>query len=83
MKQKPKPTTPFSIFGKTVDVPLNVFFQGKFIESSTFDDDLWVERGEETYALSHPDYFNKKILVVYAEEWRKNLIINGESKPNL
>ena len=37
--------------------------------SESWDELLWVERGEDMYALLSPQLRNKKVLVVKREDW--------------
>lgn len=59
--------TPYTAFKKTKLVPLKVWQAGKFIDSTDYDEVLWIERGEDWYALS--SLSSKRVLVVQRDEW--------------
>lgn len=61
-------------FGKKSRVPLNVYLNGKRIDSEEWDIDWWVERPEEWYALSSVDFKDKRILVVEGDMFLKGII---------
>lgn len=60
---------PFTMFGKTLDVKLITYTDGKVDAEPKEDwvDTLWVERGEDYYALSH--YRGKTVRVVQRSDW--------------
>lgn len=62
---------PFTMFGKTKLVPLKTWSNGKMDKPAKdkWDADLWVERGEDWYALSSPQLRNKTVLIVQREDW--------------
>lgn len=56
----------YTAFGKTKLVratPHNM------TEDETPEEILWVERGEDEYALMSPQYKNKKVAIVYRQDW--------------
>ena len=64
-------TTPYTAFGKTRLVPIRVFLDGKQVEQDWFQDSLWVERGEDWYALMSHRHKNTPTLVVERNDWLK------------
>lgn len=60
---------PHTEFGKTKLVPVKVWHNGKEIESTSWDDVLWIERGEDWYALSSPELKSKKVRIVERDVW--------------
>ncbi len=64
-----KKTYPYTAFGKTKLVPIKVYLQKKEIQSDEWDEDLWVERGEDWYALMSSDLVNKKVRIIERSIW--------------
>lgn len=64
-------TAPYTIFGKTKEVPIRVHLNGKDIDSDTWDDELWIERGEDWYALMSSDLKHKKVRIIERNIWLK------------
>ena len=62
-------TAPYTIFGKTKEVPIKVWQNNKQIDSETWDIDLWVERGEDWYALMSKELVNKKVRIIERSVW--------------
>jgi hypothetical protein len=62
-------TVPYKMFGKTKMVPHITYTNQKedIPAKSSWDDTLWIERGEDWYALS--SLRNKTILVVKREDF--------------
>lgn len=60
---------PYIAFGKCKMVPLKVYLNSREIESDTWDEDLWVERGEDLYALGSTEFRNKRIRVIERSAW--------------
>lgn len=58
---------PYTIFGKTKLVNVEVWQNGKRIESDTWDKEMWVERDEDMYGLISTG--NKKVRVIHRNEW--------------
>lgn len=69
-----KATVIYEAFGKKARVPLNVYLNGKRIDSEEWDIDWWVERPEEWYALASLDFKDKRILVIEGDMFRKGVI---------
>lgn len=63
---------PYTIFGKTIDVPVVTVTDSKPDDPAkeTWDQDLWVERGEDEYALLG---LKGTTRVIYREEWLRAL----------
>lgn len=64
-------TAPYTIFGKTKQVPIKVYQNNKLQKDVDFwDDELWIERPEDWYALmSYPK--NYYVRVVERDIWIK------------
>lgn len=61
-----------SPWGETKIVPVVIHgFHGIISGETTWDEELWVERDEDWYALQSPQLRNKKVRVVTREEWLK------------
>ena len=61
---------PYTIFGITKMVPVVVFnSKGQLSGETTWEDDLWIEREEDWYALSSPQLVNKKVRVITRDAW--------------
>lgn len=69
-----KSTVIYEQFGKKARVPLNVYLNGKRIDSEEWDVDFWVERPEEWYGLNSPSFKDKRILVIEGDMFRKGII---------
>jgi hypothetical protein len=65
-----KPLTPYTAFGKTKLVPINVYVDGKPSEQLWFQQSLWIERGEDWYAFAHKS-MHVPTLVVERTDWLK------------
>lgn len=64
---------PYTIFGETKNMPVRVWHQGKIDLSLTeWDETLWVERGEDWYALSSSKLRDKRVRIIDRSEWIKN-----------
>lgn len=65
---------PFTMFGKTKDVPLRVFKDGKPVDDGLpqWDADVWIERGEDWYALSSANLKGKRVLVVERDDFLRS-----------
>jgi hypothetical protein len=61
---------PYTAFGQTRLVEVEVYTNddGK-IESTEWDDELWVERGEDWYAMMSPQLRNKRVRIIRRENW--------------
>jgi len=67
-------TAPYTAFGKTLDVKVEIYIDGKYVDDELcWYDSLWVERGEDWYAFENTDYKRKRIRVIQREEWLKAL----------
>jgi hypothetical protein len=63
--------TECEMFGKTAEVPLVVYLNGKKTNSETWDETYWICRGEEWYGLSCSSFKNKLVRVIEESEWRR------------
>jgi len=59
---------PYTAFGKTKMVPLKVYVDGKPSEQNWFQNSLWIERGEDWYALANKS-MHVPTLVVERADW--------------
>ena len=63
-------TAPYTMFGVTKELPIQVVYQNKPVENpESWDEELWVERPEDYYALQSPQLVNKRVRVVRREDW--------------
>lgn len=61
-----------SPWGETKILSVVIYgFHGIVSGETTWDEELWVERAEDWYALQSPQLRNKKVRVVTREEWLK------------
>jgi hypothetical protein len=71
---------PYRHLGELRDVKLTVYQNNLRIDSTEWDEILWVESSDDMYALSAPIYKNKRVRVVRKDDWKKSPII---IEPNL
>ena len=65
---------PYTMFGKTVMLPVKIYLNGKRIDNTTeWDEEFWIERDEEWYALGSLQFKNRKVRVIEGKEFRKAL----------
>lgn len=62
-------TAPYTIFGITKEVPIKVHYNGETIVTDEWDNDLWIERGEDWYALSSPQLRNRRVRIIERDIW--------------
>lgn len=60
----------YTAFGKTVELPVIIYYQNQEVDSDSWDETLWVEREEDWYALMSPRLKNKFVRVVQAKDFR-------------
>lgn len=58
----------YTAFGKTKNIPIKVYHNGGWIESPVWDVEIWIERGEDWYALNDK---SKKYRVIERDIWLK------------
>lgn len=63
---------PYTIFGKTKLVEVVVYQNNKKIESRDWDEEYWIERGEDWYGLMSTQLRDKKVRVITRESWLKS-----------
>jgi hypothetical protein len=56
---------PYTIFGKTRMVPVRLFLNGAEVKGDSWDEEIWVERDEDTYGTAN----GKVIRYVLREDW--------------
>ena len=67
---------PFTKFGKTRMVPVVVYLNNKQLkEVFEWDEDLWVERPEDWYALMSESLKYKRVRVIDRNEWLKGELV--------
>ena len=60
---------PFTIFGKTLLVPVVVYLNGHKTDLTEWDEELWIERGEDWYGLGCSK--GKRVRIIERNEWLK------------
>lgn len=65
----PTKKAPYTAFGQTKQVPIKVMKDGELIKSDEWDEELWVERGEDWYALSSPQLKGKRVRIIERKIW--------------
>lgn len=61
------------MFGEARLVPRDIYVNGKRLDDpEEYDEQLWVERPEDLYALIAPGMRGKRVLVVRREDWQKS-----------
>lgn len=61
---------PYTAFGITKHLPVVVYgFHGLLSHETTWDEELWIERGEDWYALQSPELRSKKVRIITREAW--------------
>lgn len=67
-------TAPYTIFGKTADVKVEIYINAKYVDDiPKWEKDLWVERGEDWYAFENADYKGRRVRVITRDEWLRAL----------
>lgn len=59
--------SPFSKFNETRLVEVKVMVDGHYTEDTEWDDTLWVERGEDYYAMMSPQLKGKRVRIIDRE----------------
>lgn len=61
---------PYTAFGKTKNVPVVVWKDLKPVPlAEKWDTTLWIERGEDWYALEAPGYRGKAVRIIERNAW--------------
>lgn len=68
---------PYTIFNQTRMVEVEVYRDGHKIADTEWDDELWIERGEDWYAMSSPQLRGKRVRVIIREQWLKGERVNN------
>ncbi len=64
----------FTAFNQTRMVPVKVYVNGNYVDDKDeFDCTLWVERGEDWYAMIGMK--DKRVLVVERDDWIRSPIV--------
>jgi hypothetical protein len=67
---------PYTIFNKTKNVPVRVWYNGKIDPTITeWDTDLWIERGEDWYALMSSGLRDKRVRIIERDIWLRSALI--------
>ncbi len=66
---------PYTIFNETRMVEVEVYVDGWKTEDTTWQRDLWIERGEDWYEMMGPDMKGKKVRVIRREDWLRSKLI--------
>lgn len=68
---------PYTIFGKTKNIPVKVYLNNKEIESDTWDEEWWIEREEDWYGLMSCK--DKKVRIIERDIWLKTEPVDKEN----
>ena len=61
---------PYTAFGKTKMVPVKIWHNGKLDPYETdWDATIWIERGEDWYALMSPQLKHKRVRIIERSAW--------------
>lgn len=61
---------PYTIFGETRLLPVKVWYQGRIDPTiHEWDETLWVERGEDWYALLSSNLRDKRVRIIERNDW--------------
>jgi hypothetical protein len=60
---------PYTIFNETRMVEVQVYRDGHKIAGTEWDKELWIERGEDWYAMQSPQLRGKRVRVIMREQW--------------
>ncbi len=60
---------PFTKFNETKNLIVNIYYQNKRIDSTVWDQELYIERDEDWYALMSPQLKDIKVRVITKKEW--------------
>lgn len=66
---------PYTAFGQTKLIEVEVWQNNKKIESDVWDEELWVERSEDWYALMSSQLVNKKVRIIERNKWLNSEIV--------
>jgi hypothetical protein len=58
---------PYSQFNETRLVEVKIMVNGHYTDDTEWDETLWVERGEDYYAMMHPQYKDKRVRIIDRE----------------
>jgi len=67
-KPRPKMEVDYTAFGKTKSVRVSSLHNME--DGEVPDEVLWVDRGEDWYALQSPQLKDKKVAVIEGRDWR-------------
>jgi hypothetical protein len=70
MPKKTPSAAPYTAFGKSRLIPIKVWRDGNYLEDENdWHKTLWVERGEDWYALHSPQYRGLKVRIIERSVW--------------
>jgi hypothetical protein len=61
-------------------VPVVVYVNGYRVPGFEYSHELWVERGEDWYAMSSPQLRDKRVRVVKREQWLRAKAVDEEPR---
>ena len=62
---------PYTQFGKRRNVEVQVYVDGKEVDAQEWDEEAWLERGEDWYAFLSPQWKGRRIRVVTPTLWKR------------
>lgn len=64
-------TAPYTAFGQTLELPVRVHQGNGYVADpeNGWDAELWVERGEDWYALQAPSFKGKRVRIIERAAW--------------
>ena len=62
---------PYSQFGKTRDVEVRVYVDGRPVNGAEWDEEAWIEHGEDWYGFMSPQWSGRRVRVVTPDMWRR------------
>lgn len=65
----------YNKFGEDRMVKVVVWLNNEEIESSEWDEEYWIERGEDWYGLMSSHFKDKKVRIITRDEWLKSKIV--------
>lgn len=66
---------PYTIFNETRNVRVFVWCKDQQADLEEWDEELWVERGEDWYALMSPQLRDKRVRIIERAEWLRSPLI--------
>ena len=80
--ETPTRYAPHSMFSETRNVKVQIYVDGKTIDDGgDWDTELWVERGEDWYALGSPQLRDKRVRIIERKDWLAAAVIHDGPEP--